>query len=852
LDRMTNTMRIGVVGVVFAALLGVLGVRLWTMQVTEVYAYEDRAERQQVRVVTTPAPRGDIYDTNGVKLAGTRSALAAVVDLALVDTDQIESLAETLGAFLDVPTSEIMEQLSNENRGARITVAEDLTDEQATFILEHREDFPGATVIPQPIRTYPFGDLGAHVLGYIGRPNDEDLEREDVDGNDFVGRAGVERFYDAELQGAEGIVQYRVDARRKVLSRAGEEAPTAGGNLVLTIDSEVQAQLQESLRDGLLLARRLEMEERDAELALRSRPVRLYDALIEARLEAATASSEESESSTTEGAAEADDDSDIAPSPIAVEPAKVLGPLFTGLPIDSSGMCVPVQRVAVPLGGESLLSGVEPRVIRLDAISDAEDDPVATISIGGEMVSVRKNNYIDDAHQVLQVLAISDEEIVLLHKDPWCPIRATGVVLDPNDGSVIAMSSFPTYDPTVFVDGLSQEQWASLGAVSAFQNFAVQGLYAPASTFKVVPYVLAVEESFYPIDRGAGDKVVGDSAEPSDEDEANSAGESEAAGEESAAVVPDEPEPAPLVSDTDEYFCGGEFKFTLNDGTVQKKRDWKWPGSHGLLDLHGALEASCDLYFWDLALRLWQERNDESGIDKENLLQSWAREFGFGAATGIDLPFEKSGLIPDRAWFTDEQNKETGRVRPDGPWVGGDLMDIAVGQGAVLTTPLQLANGFAAMVNGGTVWQTRVVSEVTNNDGEIVLENPPEAISTIDLDPRTVLMLRRDLQQVVNNAERGTARAAFKDFGPNVLLVGGKTGTGEVIKAPKAERFRQVDNAFFVGVAPVNRPEWVVSIVIERGGSGGRVAAPVARQVLQYLLNGSDAVTELAPGLEAD
>jgi len=403
---MTNTMRIGVVGVVFAALLGVLGVRLWTMQVTEVYAYEDRAERQQVRVVTTPAPRGDIYDTNGVKLAGTRSALAAVVDLALVDTDQIESLAETLGAFLDVPTSEIMEQLSNENRGARITVAEDLTDEQATFILEHREDFPGATVIPQPIRTYPSGDLGAHVLGYIGRPNDEDLEREDVDGNDFVGRAGVERFYDAELQGAEGIVQYRVDARRKVLSRVGEEAPTAGGNLVLTIDSEVQAQLQESLRDGLLLARRLEMEERDAELALRSRPVRLYDALIEARLEAATASSEESESSTTEGAAEADDDSDVAPSPIAVEPAKVLGPLFTGLPIDSSGMCVPVQRVAVPLGGESLLSGVEPRVIRLDAISDAEDDPVATISIGGEMVPVRKNNYIDDAHQVLQVLAI--------------------------------------------------------------------------------------------------------------------------------------------------------------------------------------------------------------------------------------------------------------------------------------------------------------------------------------------------------------------------------------------------------------------------------------------------------------
>ena len=191
---MTNTMRVGVVGLVFAALLAVLGVRLWTMQVTEVFAYEERADKQQVRVVTTPAPRGDIYDANGVKLAGTRSALAVVVDLALVDNDQTESLSEHLAAFLDKPASEIMDQLSTENRGAQITVAEDLSDAQATFLLEHREDFPGATVIPQPIRTYPLGDLGAHVLGYIGRPNDEDLEREDVDGNDFVGRAGVERF----------------------------------------------------------------------------------------------------------------------------------------------------------------------------------------------------------------------------------------------------------------------------------------------------------------------------------------------------------------------------------------------------------------------------------------------------------------------------------------------------------------------------------------------------------------------------------------------------------------------------------------------------------------------------------
>jgi cell division protein FtsI/penicillin-binding protein 2 len=821
------------------------------MQVTEVYAYEERADKQQVRVVTTPAPRGDIYDANGVKLAGTRSALAVVVDLALVDDDRTESLSEHLAAFLDKPASEIMDQLSTENRGAQITVAEDLSDAQATFLLEHREDFPGATVIPQPIRTYPLGDLGAHVLGYIGRPNDEDLEREDVDGNDFVGRAGVERFYDTQLQGTEGIVQYRVDAKRKVLSLVGEQAPVAGESLILTIDSEVQDQLQRSLRDGLLQSRRLEMEERTAELAKESRSNRLYDALVEARLEAAEPPEGSTETTSTTAA---DGRVQQSVEPVAIDPARVLGPLFTGLPIDSTGMCVPVQRVTVPLDGGSMLSGVEPRFIRLDSIAGEDDSRVATVVIAGEKTSVRENKYVDDAHQVLQILDISEDEVVLLHKDPWCPIRATGVVLDPNDGSVIAMSSFPTYDPTVFVDGLSSEQWASLGTVSAFQNFAVQGLYAPASTFKVVPYVLAVEENFYPIDRGTGDKLVGDDAGSSAQDDAAES-EDEAGDAPSDEEVVDtsiEVEPVPLLSDTDEYFCGGEFKFILNDGTIQKKRDWKWPGSHGPLDLHGALEASCDLYFWDLALRLWDERNDDSGVDKENLLQSWARDFGFGAPTGIDLPFEKSGLIPDRAWFADEQNKETGRVRQDGPWVGGDLMDIAVGQGAVLTTPLQLANGFASMVNGGTVWQPRVVSEAVDADGNVIYENSPEVLAEVDLDPRTVAMLRRDLQQVVNNQERGTARAAFKDFGPNVFLVGGKTGTGEVIKASKSEHFRQVDNAFFVGVAPMHQPKWVVSVVIERGGSGGRVAAPVAKQVLQYLLNGSDGVTELVPGLEAD
>ena len=849
---MNNSMRLGVIGIVFFALLGVLTLRLWTMQVGAVEAYEERALSNQSRVVSTPAPRGDIYDRNGVKLAGTRSALAVVVDLLLVESAEEKELAQNLAAFLDTPATEILDRFENDSQGGLVTVAEDVSDEQVTFIVEHREQFPGVNVVPQPVRTYPVGEVASHILGYIGRPNEEDLERPDVKGTDVVGKAGVERSYDAVLRGDEGRIEYQVDATRKVLSLAGEQAPRAGGSLILTIDSELQAQLQDSLRDGLAQARNLEMEERAEALAEQSRRERLSEALAEAqeaalqRLDDATT---ETSSTTTTAPGQDDDDVPAEPEEITVDPYDVLASLYPGLPIDDNGVCVPVQRVTVAEGESGVLSGVEPRFIRVESIDDLNGELVATARIGTDRFSVTNNDTFAGTVQVLEVM---EDRLIVYHRDPWCPVRSVGVVLDPNDGSILAMASYPAYDPSAFVDGLSQEQWESLGTVNAFQNFAVQGLYAPASTFKVVPYVLALEESYYPLDRGVGDKEIGEESSGADGEDSSADSAAEDTAATTDATDQDEESLQPLLSDTDEYSCSGEFRFPLDDGTVQTKRDWKWPQGHGPLDLHGALQASCDLYFWDLALRLWNERSDESGIDKENLLQVYARSFGFGTPTGVDLPFERDGLVPDRAWFREEQRAETGRVRADGRWVGGDLMDIAVGQGAMLSTPLQLANGYAAMINGGTVWQARVVDQVVDADGEVIEDYARVALQTVDLDPRTVRMLREDLRLVVNNTERGTARSAFADFGPNVGLVGGKTGTGEVIKAPRTEKFRQVDNAFFVGVAPITAPDYVVSVVVERGGSGGRVAAPVARQVLQYLLNGPDGVTEIAPGLDAD
>ncbi len=232
---------------------------------------------------------------------------------------------------------------------------------------------------------------------------------------------------------------------------------------------------------------------------------------------------------------------------------------------------------------------------------------------------------------------------------------------------------------------------------------------------------------------------------------------------------------------------------------------------------------------------------------------------GFDEETGIDLPFEKEGIIPDRDLFTRWAEEADPRLDPSrleflSPWFGGDLFQAAVGQGSVLTTPVQLATAYSALVNGGTVWQPRVVSEIRTEDGELVESMPPTVLERVtDLSSSTVRALRNDLQQVVNNTQ-GTAFTAFADFGSRRSEVGGKTGTAEVIKRRVDDDGNviqeSVTTALFVGVAPIDDPEWVVVVIVERGGSGGGIAAPTAKPILQHLLD--QPITEVEAGQEAD
>jgi penicillin-binding protein 2 len=176
-------------------------------------------------------------------------------------------------------------------------------------------------------------------------------------------------------------------------------------------------------------------------------------------------------------------------------------------------------------------------------------------------------------------------------------------------------------------------------------------------------------------------------------------------------------------------------------------------------------------------------------------------------------------------------------------------MNVAVGQGAMTATPLQMANAYATLLNGGTVWVPRVVDTIVDSENQIIFTNLPNAAGTIEISEETIQSLKADLNGVVAGSA-GTAARAFESFGDSLDQVGGKTGTaetgiwrdvldetGEPVLGEDGEPERvQTTTAWFVGAAPLDDPQWVIALVIEHGGSGGQVAAPTARRVLQFLM----------------
>lgn len=318
------------------------------------------------------------------------------------------------------------------------------------------------------------------------------------------------------------------------------------------------------------------------------------------------------------------------------------------------------------------------------------------------------------------------------------------IVMNPNNGEILALVSKPSFDPNMFLGRMTPEQAKNIFTDKNYPLFnrVIQAQYSPGSVFKIIVTAVALENK--------------------------------------------------IINENDKYCCGGIY--WLGDKRFicfQKEK-------HGEVDIVDALTHSCNIFFYQLGYKL--------GVDK---ISKFANEVGLGHKTSIDLPSEATGLVPTRTWKKKEHKEE---------WYGGDTLILSIGQGYILTTPLQLAQALSVIVNGGHVFRPRIVKQMTDSSGNIrIFSSLIEKV--VSLSEQTQKVLFKGLESVVT---KGTGQRAYLPY----LKIGGKTGT---VQNPGE------DHALFLCFAPVNSPKVVISILVEHGGKGGTEAVPVARRIIEQM-----------------
>jgi penicillin-binding protein 2 len=685
--------RLVVLRVLILSLVVTLGTRLYYLQILDKDKLVQTANRQHTREVVLPAPRGVIVDDRGRPLVGNRVSLVVSVNRSelLGLPDQGAATLARLAPLVRIPAGDLAMRITpcapkvpkpcwNGSPYQPVPILTDTTAQLVLRIAEHREDFPGVTAEAQTLRQYPGKSLAAHSLGYVGPVTQEELDtsaaaaarppaerppgRIDLHLNDIVGRAGLERSYDNDLRGTDGIRRVSVDNRGTVLGTLSETPPTQGDTLVTSIDRDVQAIADKALADEIAKRR-------------------------------------------------------------------------------------------------------------------TQTDPF--------------NNHATFA----------------------APAGAA-VVLDPQTGQVIALASYPTYDPTLFVGGISAKELAGLtdpDAGTPLVSRAVAGQYAPGSTFKL-----------------------------------SSVSAELASGRASLAGS---------------YTCPG----SLRVGN-QTKTNFEGRGIAGSIDLRIALAKSCDTIFYGFAQADWfaDQGRVDAGQKPVEALQAMARRFGFGGEPGIDLPTgeQTAGRIVNRAFLKQRWDANKKQYCADGargyPEVKdlarrdfltrlakenctdgwrfrvGDAADLAIGQGETTVSPLQLAVAYSALVNGGTLWQPTIGRAVVGPDGKVVREIKARSRGRVPVSGQVLDYVRNSLAFTPANGASGSV--AFAGFPLDKVSIGGKTGTAEV--------FGKQDTSWFASWAPAGpagAARFVVVGMIEQAGLGAQAAAPMVRQIYEgiYGLGGKKA-----------
>lgn len=367
----------------------------------------------------------------------------------------------------------------------------------------------------------------------------------------------------------------------------------------------------------------------------------------------------------------------------------------------------------------------------------------------------RKAELLGDKHPILprrgvDLMLTIDLDVQRAAEEAFEPgARGAVVALDPRNGEVLALASKPNYDPNEFSTGITQKRWDELSSGGNYPLFnrAIQAAYPPGSTLK--PFLALAGLEYGAIGSGS--------------------------------VFP--------------HACTGEFRFGSRLFGCWNKE------GHGSLALRDAMTRSCDVYFYQLGLRL--------GLGR---LSGFMSRLTLSEKTGIDLPQERRSLFPDENWY--DRRFGTGR------WSRGVTLNLAIGQGEVSLTPVKLAQLTALIANGGTLWTPHLISGVST-EGHRLPTGPPDSLHNVVPIERRYIAIVRDAMVSVVSDPTGTGGQARIDS----ITVAGKTGT--------AQNPHGKDHALFICFAPAEAPRIALAVLVENAGHGSTAAAPIARKVLQ-------------------
>jgi len=591
-------------------LIATLVVRLLQLQVWDYDAYRTRSEDNRIQVQPLAPPRGLIYDRHGVLLADNRPVSSlAIVREGISDLDAVIADLRTLINISDEEVENFSERLQRRRRPWEpVALKLTLTEEEIAVLAVNRHRLDGVEITTQLVRHYPFDGLFAHSVGSVRRITEDDLQRLDpvrYSATKFVGRLGVERFYETSLHGEVGYQRVETDAHGRIRAVLDTSPPIAGQSITLQLDSRLQI--------------------------------------------------------------------------------------------------------------------------------------AATAALGER--------------------------------------RGAVVALDTRSGGVLAMVSNPSYDPNLFITGITADQYRELSTSrdTPLFNRAINGQYAPGSTFKPVVGLAGLANG--------------------------------------------------IITWEDEIIDHGSFRLP---GQSRIYRDWSWKtgnsGGQGRVDLHRAIYRSSNVFFYDLGSRL--------NIDD---LSKFAAQFGYGQRTAVDIPDASEGLLPTRIW----KQGAKGEI-----WYPGDSVNLGIGQGDLLATPLQLATVACVIANRGAWVRPRML---LSSDRPLVEFDPPRPMPRVQgPTPDDWERMIDSMEDVVHrgNLGYGQSGTAWAYIGRDLAYrMAGKSGTAQVVEIKQGQEYdedelaeRNRKHAWFIAFAPADDPLIAVSVLVENGGGGSAVAAPVAREVLDAFL----------------